>query len=526
LKVEILNWTGILAFLLIVLGPVLALGVSLVQALGEGQIEWLQLAVPHGRRLSLLVQSLGLAAADAIAGVFLGLLVSIFLMRWKSGHVKLLRWFLLILAPVPPYIHALAWSSLAFRLGSWLGSLGLPELPFRGWFASWWVQFMALAPIAISLVLIGLELVDTDLIEASRLLCPDIRGLTKVIIPLASPAILAGGGFLFLLSLLDYSVPSLFHFNVYALDIFAEYSASNQPARAFLLSVPLLIVAIFVVGLSQGSLRNAALKPPWRRRVSGTSPTWPRWFKCLQGLGVFILVLQIFVPLISQVTHMDSWQNFRSSISSAGKEIAFSTRIAILSAIACLPLSFPIANKLLQKGKNGWIWWLLVTIPLAIPAPLIGIGLISIWNQPGLGDVYRSGMMPVMASLARFAPLAAIVLLTQLRRIDPSLIEAAEILQTNQFRTWIRVKLPMLAPGMLAAASITFILSVGELAATLLVAPPGQATLTMRIYNFLHYGASDTVASLCLMITVMVFLFGVFAVAALAGWSRLTSSAN
>jgi iron(III) transport system permease protein len=138
-----------------------------------------------------------------------------------------------------------------------------------------------------------------------------------------------------------------------------------------------------------------------------------------------------------------------------------------------------------------------------------------------LSGIYGTGAMPVLASLARFTPIAAVIVLTQLRRIDPSLIEAAKVLETTPARTWFLVRLPMLAPGLLAAAGVLFVLSLGELGATLLVAPPGQATLTMRIYNFLHYGASDTVAGLCLMLAGVVLLFGFGVVGLLAGWSRL-----
>jgi iron(III) transport system permease protein len=81
----------------------------------------------------------------------------------------------------------------------------------------------------------------------------------------------------------------------------------------------------------------------------------------------------------------------------------------------------------------------------------------------------------------------------------------------------------MLVPGLLAAAGIVFALTTGELGATLLVAPPGQATLTIRIYNFLHYGASSVVAGLCLMMAVTILIAGIIAVLALAGRSNLYS---
>ena len=55
----------------------------------------------------------------------------------------------------------------------------------------------------------------------------------------------------------------------------------------------------------------------------------------------------------------------------------------------------------------------------------------------------------------------------------------------------------MVSAGILAA------LTLAELGATLIVAPPGHATITMRIYNYLHYGSSSDVAGLCLMVTVL-----------------------
>jgi len=147
--------------------------------------------------------------------------------------------------------------------------------------------------------------------------------------------------------------------------------------------------------------------------------------------------------------------------------------------------------------------------------------LIAVWNSPGWSSLYGSSLMPVLAALARFTPLAAIVLLVQLRRIDPLLVDAARVSQVSPLRTWLQIRLPMLAPGLLAAAAVVFALSLGELGATLIVAPPGQATLTMRIYNYLHYGASSTVAGLCLMMVAAALAAGCLALLVLSAWSRL-----
>jgi iron(III) transport system permease protein len=71
-----------------------------------------------------------------------------------------------------------------------------------------------------------------------------------------------------------------------------------------------------------------------------------------------------------------------------------------------------------------------------------------------------------------------------------------------------------------AAACLVFVLAMGELGATVVVAPPGSQTLTLRIYNYMHYGASDAVAALCLAMAAVAVLAGAAAALALAGWSR------
>jgi ABC-type Fe3+ transport system permease subunit len=58
--------------------------------------------------------------------------------------------------------------------------------------------------------------------------------------------------------------------------------------------------------------------------------------------------------------------------------------------------------------------------------------------------------------------------------------------------------------GLLAA-----VLSSAELGATLLLLPPGAGSLTIRIYNYLHYGQSDVIAGLCLVLYVVALGLGV-----------------
>jgi iron(III) transport system permease protein len=491
----------LLAFLLLVFGPLAALIVDLVRALAAGHADWLWLMLPLGRRMGLFFRSLGLSLSVAGAGMLCGFFSALYLWRLRSGFGSYLRWFVLLWIIVSPYIHALTWMTLINACNLFLNNFGLAGIPFQGWLAAWWIQVMALAPVSIGLTLIGFESIDPVLIESSRMLREDIRTLYKIMLPLAKPLILAGGGFVFLLSFVDYGVPSLFHLNVYPLEIFAEYSASHEPARALLSSVPLLLVTVLILGASQAPLRQAMLKPPAPMRPRMEPLVFPAWVKGAQGLAVVLLIGQVLVPILVLALTAGTWEQILGSVGAARQEIFFTFGVAAITALLGLALGFSAAHALIKPGKYTKAWWLLVIAPLAVPAPLVGIGLIALWNRPIVGAVYGTALMPVFAWLARFTPLAALVFAAQLRRLDPLLIDAARLFHTSRSKTWWRIYLPMLAPGLLAAGFIVFALCAGELGAGLIVAPPGQATLIMRIYNYLHYGASETVAGLCLFMT-------------------------
>ena len=134
--------------------------------------------------------------------------------------------------------------------------------------------------------------------------------------------------------------------------------------------------------------------------------------------------------------------------------------------------------------------------------------------------------MHQIAGVARFAPFAVLAVFAQERRLDPALVDAARVHQRSRLHGWWRVRLPLLGPGLVAAACVVFVLTLGELAATVVVVPPGSQTLTLRIYNYLHYGASDAVAALCLAMAVVVVAVTGAGSAVLAGRSRAVQQAE
>jgi iron(III) transport system permease protein len=187
----------------------------------------------------------------------------------------------------------------------------------------------------------------------------------------------------------------------------------------------------------------------------------------------------------------------------AQNELVYSLLTTVLVIFISLPLALAAAQELKKPGIRGAMAWIIVLLPLAVPAPLIGIGMITMGNLPALASIYPSLLIPALVSVIKFAPFAAIILFIQMRFIDPLLLDAAAVFARSRTDALTRIHLPLFAPGLVVSAGILAALTLAELGATLIVAPPGHATITMRIYNYLHYGSSSDVAGLCLMVTLL-----------------------
>lgn len=514
------SWATSLIFVAIVFGPLLALLGQTAHSTAAGDLGDAAGLVLGERQAVLLGRSLGLSAGTALAALLVGIAIATVLWGWRRPPWAHLRWLAVVLAPVPPYIHGMAWMHASAAFSRLLAARGLTPLPFRGWGAAWFVGTMAQLPLAVGLALVGLEMLNPVQFEAARLLAPDLQALGEVALPLAAPFLAAGGALLFILALTDYGLPSLFAVNTYAMEPFAEYSATSEPARAFVLSLPLLLIACAAVFALQRALRDAASTRARGQRSAGAALSWPTGLRAIQLGALLVLAIQIAVPAVALATVIESPAGWLQTLRLAKQEIALTARICLLTALLSLPLALIAAGRMRAAGPAGRLWRVIVGLPLAVPASLVGVGLIGLRQHLLPPALSEGSSLLVLAALARFVPYAALVLLAQMRRQDPLLTDAARVMQTTPWQGWWQVRLPVLAPGLLAAGCIVFALTAGELGATLALAPPGQATVTMRIYTYLHYGATDEVAGLCLAMVLLAIVAGGTAALALARGPR------
>ena len=75
-------------------------------------------------------------------------------------------------------------------------------------------------------------------------------------------------------------------------------------------------------------------------------------------------------------------------------------------------------------------------------------------------------------------------------------------------------RLPLLSGGLLAAFAVAFMLSMADVGTVLILMPAGMEPLSVKIYNYLHYGSSELVAGFCyfqvLLCMAVMLLTGLF----------------
>ena len=167
--------------------------------------------------------------------------------------------------------------------------------------------------------------------------------------------------------------------------------------------------------------------------------------------------------------------------------------------------------------RRGWApifpSLLLLAIGFALPGPVVGVWLIHGFNQPSdsllspLTWCYDNTILvPVLAQLFRALPLVTLLVWTRMATIPQEVLDSSICDGAGWWRQLAWVVLPQCWLAVMAAIGVAFVLAIGELAATILVVPPGVSTLPVRIFGLLHYGAEDRVAALCLAFWLLVCL--------------------
>jgi 2-aminoethylphosphonate transport system permease protein len=152
---------------------------------------------------------------------------------------------------------------------------------------------------------------------------------------------------------------------------------------------------------------------------------------------------------------------------------------------------------------------MLFFVPSAVPSVSVGLGLLVAFSRP---PVLLNGTtaIVVIAHLVLISAFTYGNVSAGLSRLPADVEQVAESLGASPAYRLRRVTLPLLTPYLIAAFSLSFAMSMGELGATVMVYPPGWVTLPVGIFALTDRGAVFDGAALTvvLAVTTLLVLFG------------------
>jgi iron(III) transport system permease protein len=461
---------------------------------------WSLDARQQGLLWNTTVLGLGTALLATAIGTPLGLALARVPLRGKP----FLRVALAVPVLLPPYIVALAWTYLDF-FPEWTYSL----------FGAIVVMSLVFYPLSMLATEVALRRIDGRFEEAAVLVARPGVVLRRITLPLAAPSIVAAALIIFVLSVSEFGVPGLLRVRVYTTEVFTAFAALYDFTRAIVLSLPLLILCVIVATVAVALFGERLVSG---RRVSGMPPVLlDTWRRPAGGAAIAVLATAVGVPVIVLVREALGAESLLTVFEGSSAAIANSLLLAVIGATAVVTVAaWPGYARARARTRMGrWVDALFIVV-FAVPSTIVGVGLIGLWNRPGTGVVYGTDAMFIIGYLARFVPVAALAIAAATRYVPISHEEAASVSGAGFFRTMTRIVIPQIRHGLVTAWVIAFVLAFGELGVSVLIAPPGEATLPIRIYTIIANTPPSHVAALALLQTTVILVPVAFLAGAVA----------
>jgi iron(III) transport system permease protein len=493
------------------------------------------------RTASLLRNTLLLCAATCGISLPAGALLAWLVVRTDLPGRRACVLLFAVMLFVPLYLQTAAWQS-GFGLQGWFTLSGGGPVLLEGWRGAIWVHAMAALPWVVLIVGAGLWLVEPELEEQALLDGSPRQVLFRVTLPAAFGAIVVAALWVTIMAAGEMSVTDLFGVRTYAEEVYTREAVGPQPGDPPLGFLPgaLLTVWLVVAGLGLTEMLTPRNRPiPLRRRVVFRLRRWRIPAALLIAVALLFVV---GVPLASLcykagilVTQTETGRERVWSIAKClqmvvespwryRREVGWSFLLGTLTATTCVILATGLGWIARRGGLRALGVLVATAVCLAVPGPIVGLGVIRLLNRPEvplLVNLYDQPIPgPWLALCIRSLPPATFIMWHALRSVPREVLDAAAVDGAGSLAQLWRIALPcrLWALGLAWVASLA--VALGDLAASILAAPPGVSTLSIQISILLHYGVEERVAGICL--AQVVFFTAIAACAAwLAGrWQR------
>ena len=462
--------------------------------------------------------------------------VSRYMRRGKQAAVMLIvipLWISLLM-------RVFAWRVILGENGainSFLVNTGLLSEPSDAFLYTRFAVILTLSYVAIPYVFVSsytaLERVPQSLIEASQDAGADtFRTFLNVVWPLSKQGLAIGFSLAFLLAVGDYVSPSMvggLNGTMMGMVISSQFGmAGNWPLGAAQAIVLMLTVAVVLAlvgwaGRTKGIIQ--AVDAGAGARLSKAVTLGQKIRRLLLRLAVTLPYLFLYAPLL--ITLVFSFNDnrvqtfplsgftltwYEQLASNAALLMALKRTLIVASTCVGLGIVFGVLFAMIiayRIRRHAGMLELALAVPVAIPGIVLGISMALVAQfvglPQGLGRV-------ILGHLSFVMPVIMLIVLSRLRRLDPSFVEASLDLGATRLQTFRHVLLPMIRSAIIGGALLGFTLSVDEVIVTLFLTGT-EPTLPVYVWNQMRFGFTPSINAVFTLIgsvSILLVLMGVW----------------
>ncbi|MFB4211588.1 ABC transporter permease [Shouchella sp. JSM 1781072] len=470
-----------------------------------------------------LWNSIKVTVVATFLAVMIGLPLAYILRRVKIFGSKAIQILIIVSYISPPFIGAYAWIQLLGRGGvvtSFINdTFGMNYDGIYGFAGIVLVLTLQSFPLIFIYISGALKNVDNSLIEAAESLgYSGVQRMMKIVVPLITPTLLASALLVFMRVIADFGTPMLIGegYRTIPVLIYTQFMSEVGGDAGFAAAIAaifiIVTIALFLVQRiisRQYAYSMSALKPMEVKRSFGIK-------NVLSHSIVYVIALLSILPQLVVIytsflettggqvyTGRFSLQNYETILFNRDLSMILNTYKLGFFAIIIIVIIGIFISYLTVRKRNAITSTLdtISMLPFVIPGSVLGIALVFAFNDAPFFWTGTAFIM-VLAFVIRRMPYTIRSSTAIISQISPSMEEAAISLGASEKRTFFKVVIPMMMPGVLAGAIMSWITILGELSASIILYSSNTQTLAVSIYSEVIRGNFGNASAYSAILTV------------------------
>lgn len=471
---------------------------------------------------SALINSIVVTFCVTILALIIAFPMAYIMTMYRISGKRTVQVLILVSMMSPPFIGAYSWILLLGNSGlittflSDVFGVGFPSI--YGFPGIVLVLTLQLVPLIFTYLMGAWRNVDASMLEASESLgVTGFRRARKVLSPLLLPTVLAGSLLVFVRAFADFGTPMLIGrgFNTVPVLLYSAFVSQVRTDRglATAISMVVIVVTVSIFLVQRWIARRKSVSVTVFRHIEPVRASRRKSILC-HGYVYGYLVLAT-APLL--VVMFSSFRNtsfgyfvegfgFGNYVNASDEILKLLRNTLVLGGIALfLLIVFSICIAYLTVRRSSRLNSTLDTftmVPYVVPGLVIGIAFVLTFSSAPLEI---SGTFAIMVLVLMLRRLSYTVRSTtaMLYQQSPSVEEAAVSLGASQWRTLRKVVVPILTPGIVSGAILSWVTIITELSATLFLYTAETQTLSLGIYANVIRAQQGTAAAMATILLVM-----------------------